>query len=196
MPELTVPLPLWIASQVFGFICVALAMWSFQTKRKANTVLLIGIANIFSAVSLALLANWVVFSLISVAIVRSFTFYFIELRIEKGKPINRQITLIFTLLFMVASIIPVIFTWTWWFDWVLLVCSLFIIYGSWAKGIHLIRIACFSYDALSIVNHIMFFNIIGLVQSILLTGSVIVFYVRYFIKKRKEQEQVPETVTI
>jgi len=184
MPVLTVSLPLWIASQVFGFICVALAMYARQLKRKANTVLVIGIANAFSAISLALLGNWVVFSLICVAIVRSMTFYFTELRIEQGKEIKKQITFIFMLVFMIASIIPVVFLWVWWFDWIILCGSLFVIFGNWAKGIHKIRIACATYDTLVVVNYIKFFNIIGIVQSALLVGAVVVFYIRFFRRKQ------------
>jgi hypothetical protein len=185
MPELTVSLSLWIASQISGFVCVAFSMYAFQIKRKANTILAIGIANIFLATSLALLQNWVVFSLISVAAIRSFVFYFIELRAEKGKEIKPVISFLLMIIFMIISIIPVIFTQTWWFDWVLLGCSLFIIFGNWAKGIHLFRLGCMSYDSLVVVNHIKYFNIIGLIQSALLVGAVIVFYIRFFLTRRR-----------
>jgi hypothetical protein len=46
------------------------------------------------------------------------------------------------------------------------------------------RLTIALYDTLVIVNHIVFFNIIGIVMQILLVGSVAVFYIRLALARK------------
>jgi len=41
---------------------------------------------------------------------------------------------------------------------ILQICALFIIYGSWAKGIHFIKISRFVFCIPAIINHVLFNN--------------------------------------
>lgn len=191
MPELTASLPIWIISQIFGVFSVTATVFGFQFKRKRNTLIAISIGNIFTVLATALLSNWVVVSLMTAACLRNLTFAYLEHRCEKGKTINARTSFALMILFMIFTIIPVTFFWEWWFDWVLLVSSLFIIFGIWMQGIHIHRIASIIYDTLIIVNYIEFFNIIGIIQAIIIQTSKAIFYVRFFREKKKKADQKP-----
>lgn len=188
MPQLTVPLPLWITSQVLAVFALICAMWAFQIKSKKLTLLMIAIACVFNSTSSAFINNWVVASMLAVSVIRCFIFAYLEHRKEKGKYVSEKLTFVLMLVFMLATCILVAFFWSWWFDFVLLAASLGTIYGNRAKGIHAMRITCLCYDTLVIVNHIVFFNIVGIIMQILIVSSSIVFYIRYFANKRKQKE--------
>lgn len=183
--DFNVPLATWIASQVIGAIGIGIAMWSFQVKRKIKLFFIIGCANVLMAVSVALLLNWVVFALLCIAVARNLAFAYLEKRKEQGKNIAKGVPFVLMICFIIANIIAVAFTWVWWFDFVLLTASCVVIFGSWLKTTHVFRVSCLSYDSLAVVNYIKFSNVIGLVQSVLLVGAVITFYIRLFIEKRK-----------
>jgi len=186
VPELTVSLPLWIASQVAMAIALFFGLSCFQIKRKKYMLLVLGVSCIFEAICAALLLNWVIFGIACVATTRSFTFAFFEFRRARGLTVNPIISNTILALFMAAAIIAVGFTWTWWFDWLMLGAALAIIVGNWNKGIHLIRLSCLVYDVLIIVNHVIFFNLVGILFSALMICSVIIFYIRFFYKRPKK----------
>ena len=180
MPELTASLELWIISQIFGLACLIFVVIGFNIKRKSKTMLFLSFANLSLVIALSLLGNWVVVSIMSVAFVRNFAFYFIEKRNEAGNPVGNKVTFTLTLLAMVAVTVLTLLLWDWWLDLLLLASTLFINLAKWMKGIHLFRIACFIYDSLVIVNFVIFFNIIGIVTQIIILSSIILFYIRFF----------------
>lgn len=188
MPELTASLPIWIISQIFGVFSVAATVCGFQFKKKRNTLIAISIGNLFTVIATALLSNWVVVSLMSAACLRNLTFAFLEHRREKGKNVNVRTSFALMILFMVITIIPVTFFWEWWFDWILLASSLFIIFGIWIQGIHTHRIASIIYDSLVIVNHVKFLNVIGIVQALIIQASKAIFYFRFFREKKNTSQ--------
>ena len=187
MPELTVSLPLWIVSQVFAFIALAIIVFGMQVKRKRNTMICLALGCSMIAVSVAFLMNWVVFAIMTVAVLRNTQVAIFEHLRDKGKQINKNVEYGFLALFVVAYVVPIIFTWVWWVDWALLSVSLVILLAGTLKGIHLLRIASICYDGLMIVNHTVFFNVIGIITSSIVIGSILVFYVRYFWEKRKQK---------
>jgi hypothetical protein len=184
MPELTVPLPLWIASQVFAFIALAIIVFGFQVKRKRNTMFCLACACAVIAVSVAFLENWVVFAIMAVATCRNFQVALFEHLRDKGKKINKYIEMAILALFVIAYIVPIIFTWVWWLDWALLSVSLVILLAGTIKGIHLLRVASICYESLMIVNNVRFFNIIGIVTSSISISSILLFYVRFIWKNK------------
>jgi len=186
MPELTVELPVWIISQIIGFIGVVLCVWSFQIKSKVKMLVLVGAANIFFGLAAGLLLNWVVFWLLLVAAIRSFAFSYLEQRRVRGKRTHKSVSLSLMIVFIFVLIVAVAFTWIWWLDWVLLAISIFIIYGNYAKGIHKLRIGLTTYESAVIINYVVFFNIVGVIQSILLLGAMVVFYIRFFRNKLRK----------
>jgi hypothetical protein len=185
MPELTVALPFWIVSQVFSFAAIVLVMVSYQIKHKPKMLAVIGGANLTIALSAALLLNWVVVILMMSAGVRNFVFAYLGNRDSKGQKTATWIPFVLMIVFMISIVVPTWFTWDWWLDWILVLTSLFIIYGAYAKGIHKIRIAFLGYYAFVIVNFILFLDVIGIVRSALGLGSVIVFYVRFAVTSRR-----------
>jgi len=187
MFNITVPLEIWITSQVFALACVVFTVVAYQVKRKATTLLVWGIGFAFMGVALALLQSWTPFALVACGVVRNLIFWRIELRREQGKEIKRQYTLAIILTFMMISVIAVVFTWEIWVDWVLLGCSLFISLGNWVQNIHLFRIANAFYDCFVVITYVATVNIIGIAHSVILVGAVVVFYVRLGWKKRGEK---------
>ena len=187
MPEINVPLAQWIISQAIMVLAIIACMIAFNIKRKTTTLLLVGVSVTLQTISVALLLNWVLFALIMVAAVRVFVFAFFEYRKEHSKEIKQWVTIAFMIIFMVSSVIPVLFLWSWWLDWLLLAAALVLIVGYWAKGIHLMRISSCIYESLTIVNHAVYFNVFGIVLSSLMLISIAVFYGRYFYQKRRVQ---------
>jgi len=177
--------PDWITSQIIGFIAVLVGMYSLLVKRKTDTLMFGGFTSLFIALSVALLLNWVVFFISILAAVRNFLFAWFEYRKEKGREVKPQITFAAMLVFIVATIVAIAFTWEWWFDWILLVVTILIIYGSWAKGIHKIRIALITFDTLMIINFIIYFSILGIIMSAIFLSAGVAFYMIYFYRKRK-----------
>ena len=187
MPELTVSLPLWIIAQGILFVAIVLQVYAFQVRNKKKTLILAGLFSACTAVSSALLLNWVVFSLMTAAAVRNFVFAYLEHRKTTGKVTPQWVLRLLLVFFFVAFTVPVVFTHVWWLDWVLLAATLIIVYGTYANGIHIFRFGFVSFNSFLIVNHIVFFNIVGIIQSVLVISSIAVFYVRVFVKKRKLQ---------
>ena len=174
----------WYLSQAFMLIGLGVAIAAFQVKRKVHTLLALGVACVFQAISTGLLLNWVAFSIAAVAMVRSFTFAFIEHRAGIDKPIAQGLQHFFVLTFMTAMVITISITWERWFDFALLAASLLLIYGNYAKGTHLIRIATIIFEAFLIVNHAVFFNIAGIIFSSLMIFAIFIYYARFLFSKR------------
>lgn len=169
---------LWIASQVFacaGLICI---VYAYQVKDKVKTLVGIGIASLFGVVSFALLGNWVVVMLVFFAAIRCFVFAHIEKRNESGNPMNRRTSFFIMLGFMLLTIIAVAIVREWWFDWILLLASCFLIYGNWAEGIHMIRISGLVYAFLAIINHVIVGNLVAIIIEVFAAVSIILFYVK------------------
>ena len=175
MPELNVPLWQWGISQAFGLVALVLAFYAFQVKSRTKTLTAVAIGCIFLSVSAALLHNWVVAGLILVATVRSFTFAWFE-KYGKPKKSHERAAFACMILFMALSAVVVVFTWEWWFDWIVLFGSCLFIYGNWAKGIHPIRIASAVGALIHMTNHIIFLNIMGALIELSIFISVLAFY--------------------
>lgn len=188
IPELTVPLHVWIISQVFMTIALVIAMSALQVRSKIKTMLLIAGACLFNALGCAFQLNWVVFTFVAITAVRMLFFAYFEKRNQSGRAVGRWCAPVVLIVAVVATIIVVSFTWAWWFDWVLLVASCLTVLGTFLRGIHFMRLAMLTYDICVIVNYAVFVNIIGIVMELLLIGSAVVFYIRlacvYFRDKR------------
>jgi hypothetical protein len=169
-------------------VALVIAMWAMQVKNKTRTMLLIAVACVFNSVSVGLLLNWVVFSFLAITAVRMFIFAFLENKKSSGGEIGRGLYPSLMLFFVVATFVVNAFTFEWWFDWVMCTLSAGAIVGSYLKGIHKMRLTIMAYDTLVIVNHVVFFNVVGIIMQVLLVGSAVVFYVRWFANKRKVAE--------
>ena len=166
----------WGISQAFGLVALGLVFYAFQVKSRVKTLTAVAVGCIFLAISTAILGNWVVTGLLLVAVGRSFTFAWFE---KNGKPTKtHQYAAVGAMaLFITLSIIVVIFTWEWWFDWLVLAASCLIVWGNWAKGIHPVRIAGAVGGIIHMANHIIFMNIMGTLIELSVLISIIAFYI-------------------
>jgi len=178
----------WIVSQVFAFLALVAVVICFQLKNKVHTLIWLGICNAFYMISVMFLANWIIAVIVAIAMLRSFVFAWIDSRKE---PVNPKASLAVMFGFMFALVLFTVFMmiyldW-WWIDLLLLASSIFIIYGNWAKGIHILRISLLAYAALAIINHIFYLNAIAIIVEAVAILSIMIFYVRYFIGKNKDE---------
>jgi len=190
-----ISLTFWIFSQIFALIALVIIIWAFQVKSKSRTLALIVIFNSLMAASTALLGNWLMVGIYCVAALRDVVF----LWREKKYPDNRNISLATLLSFIIIAVAIAAFTIDWFADAPLLILAvviqimaLFIIYGSWAKGIHMVRISRISFSIFVGINHVLFLNFTGVVIEAVSITTVTIFYVRFFAKKRAyyEGEQI------
>lgn len=175
-----ITLPIWIVSQIITVIALIMIIFAMQAKVKTKTLILTILFNFLMATATILLQNWILVGIFGVAVFRDLVFIWRE----KYFPNNQPISYTTLVLFLVISTVVSLFTASWWFDYLLMTCSLFVIFGSWAKGIHLIRISRFVLSSLAIVNHIMFFNITGVVVEVFSLLAITYFYFNYFRMKR------------
>ena len=185
-----IDLAFWIPSQVFAFFAlVAIIYAMIFTKTKTQTLFAIIAFNIFIVISTALLSNWIITGISALAVARDIVF----LWREKYYPGNRRISYATLFIFLALSIgIAVGLT----IDWNLptlelalalgiQVMALFIIYGAWAKGVHLIRISRFFYCSLVLINHIIFYNYIAIIIEAFAMIAIIVWYYRRLVVYRE-----------
>jgi len=191
-----VNMPLWIVSQIFAFLALIVIVYAMVfSKTKTKTLVLIICYNALMFVSTALLSNWLLSGVYSVAIFRDLVFIWRE----KKHPSNKNLAVATLLFFWVISATVACFTINWGLPSlqlalaIVIQClSFFVIFGAWAKGVHLIRISRFTFDVFAIINYIIFQNYIAILINLFAMASIIVFYVRYFGKKRAQDKANPE----
>jgi len=181
---------IWVASQCVGFVALALCVWALQIKDKPKMLIVNGIACSVICASLALLQNWVVLAILAVAAIRSFIYAYIEILRRRGKKIPTWLPYVIMVALMIATAVPVVFTWNLWVDWVLMGISLVVIYGTVTKEIHIFRVSLLIYGGFAIVNHVYFDNIIGMVTESVQILAILVFYAMFFFAKHKNKEVV------
>ena len=183
-----VNLTLWIISQVFAFFALVTIVYTMIfSKTKIKTLIFVICYNVLMLLSTVMLANWLLVGIYSVAVVRDLVFIWREKKYPSNK--NLAIATLFT--FLIISVTVSCFTISWNLSALFLalavtlqLLSLFVIYGAWAKGVHKIRISRFVFGILAILNHIVFRNYVAILIYLFSTASIIVFYIRYFRKKR------------
>jgi hypothetical protein len=191
MPELTVPLYQWVISQVFAFAAVVFTMICYNIKRKTLMLTFLAAANLTSAIAAGLLLNWTVFALTGVALIRSIGFTYIGHREDTGKHTPKWIPIAFMIFIMAASITVGALVWEWWLDIVLIVVAVVIVIAMWFKNTHFLRGMMAMWDAFVIVEYLMFFNVIGIVQAGLSLAAMIIFYTRFFWDKTHPKPMLP-----
>ncbi|MCL2598654.1 MAG: YgjV family protein [Firmicutes bacterium] len=181
-------LALWIPSQIsafFALLTIGYAM-AFAKSRK-HTMFAMMCFNAFMIVSMGLLQNWPLLAVYCVAILRDVTILWREKHFPKNKPL----AIANLLFFLVVIALVAYFTINWHASVALLflqvgiqLASLFLVYGAWAKGDHLIRISRVCFCSLAIINDIMFSNIVGIAIESFAIVAVGVFYVKRLSKKQ------------
>ena len=190
MFELPVVLWMFIVSQIFGLINIAIAFYKFQFKDKAKTLRLSAVGNVFKALNYAFLLNWSLAGLKVVSIAKNLIFAKTS---SENSGIKFWQSLLIFLFFSLISFAVVFVTWWFsrlWFEWVILAVVLFANFGKWVKGIHWLRISALFYRSVMIINSIFFFlNITNLIKAVVVIWSIIIFYTRFFTNRSNKEKE-------
>ena len=185
MFEIGVPMWQYWLSQSMGILQIFITLIAFQTKNKSLLLGLFALANVFAIISNGLLLNFIVSGTKGVSLFKNLSFSWLQKNRER---VNKDIQVGILILFCMLAYVVVLFTWDGlWFNWILFVALAFSYYGEWAKGIHIVRIGGFVYAVAMIVNALMFANFTLIIVSLLSIGSIIVFYIKLLIEKKKKQ---------
>jgi len=199
--ELPVILWMFIVSQIFGLINIAIAFYKFQIKDKSKTLQWSAAGNVFKIFNYAFLLNWSLAGLKVVSIFKNLAFA------KLNKP-DSKVRFVYSfaifLFFSFISAAVVVVTWWFsrlWFEWVILAVVLFANFGKWVKGIHWIRISAVFYRIAMIFNSIFFFlNITNLIKAVVVLFSISIFYIRLLGKKirgkRNSQEKEQDELQV
>jgi len=166
----------FVLSQVFAGLALIAMLVAFQCKSPNRTLFIIAIFNTLIALSNALLYNWVVVGIFALAVLRDLVF----LWQRKYYPNDRGIELTTLGVFLVLSIVVFYFTHSgWWYSWLLQAAALFVILGSWWRGIHLIRISRVVISVVAIYNHVYFLNYTNIAVEVVSLITIVIFYIRW-----------------
>ena len=182
---------MFIISQFFGLINIAIAFYRYQIKDKAKTLRLAAFGNVFKALNYAFLLNWSLAGLKVVSIGKNLMFAKTSSPDSKIKLWQSISIFVF---FCLISAAVVFATWWFnrlWFEWVVLGAVLFANFGKWKKGMHILRISAVFYRSVMIVNSIFFFlNPTNLIKAVAIIVSITIFYIRFFREKRKPKTEL------
>ena len=185
MFDFNVPLWQWILSQVFAFVALSCMFYSLQTKNKVRTLLATVASNLTMAIATALLFNWVLVGVLVVACFRDLAYLGLK---KKPFPLKHPLSIATLIFFLGATTTAVLLTrGDWWFNWVLLFTSTFIVFGYWLRNIHWLRISRLIACIALIYNHIHFSNLIGIIMDSSAILSIIIFYIVFVVRKNKKQ---------
>jgi len=180
---------MWIASQVFAsFALASIVCAMLFSKTRKQILIFVILFNASMAVSSALVENWLLVGIAAVAVARDIVF----LWREKYYPNNRRLEIGTLILFLAISTLVAGFTINWvpynpWHHVLAIftqVAALFLIYGAWSKGVHLIRLSRIGLCIVFIINHILFQNYVSIITEVFALGAICAFYGRYFYRKR------------
>jgi len=175
----------WVLSQAIGVVGLVLLFTCWQIRNKVKTLSVVTVARILSTITSALLENWILAIFFAISAVRGVIFTWLEVRRAKGREPHKYITFGLLIGSLAAAGIFMGLTVVWWFDWVLFGLSLVFIFAEWFHGIHFMRGAQFALSSAMIVNAWFFANIMGIAKAVAVIGSIIVFYIRADIKRRR-----------
>jgi len=172
----------FILSQIAAFITLVAVVIGLQNSSKTKLLFWFTVANIFLVISYAFIGAWVGVALTSVMTVRTISFLFLEKYRDKI-PSFWDVSIL--LVFLVVNVVVTYFTWTMWFDFVLLCAVLLHTFGAWSKGKHRIRIFGFLLSSLMLTYNIIVSNWTAIVVEAAVLVSVIIYYARFFHNNKK-----------
>jgi len=182
-------LPIWILSQVFSFFALIAIVLCMQAKTKMRTLAFLMAFNALMIISTALLRDWLLLGICALGIVRDVLFIWRE----KNYPDRRDVALVTLFYILAVSLVLSYLT----IDWaggtlritlaiIIQLMAMLFIFGAWRKGIHLIKIVRFFFAIFIVINHIFVRNYIAIAIEVFCFCSVIVFYIRFLLKRHKD----------
>lgn len=203
MFELPVVLWMFILSQVFGAINIAISLIKQQFSNKSRALRWSAAGNVFKVLNYAFILNWSLAGIKLTSIAKNLIFAKRSKRQESGElekcadsEKRKEFWKgLFALIFFCAvSTVVVVISWIYsglWFEWVILGVVIFSNIGKWARGIHILRVSALVYRVTMIFNSIFFFfNPMNIIKAILTIISIFVFYIRFWrgkIKRAKNE---------
>ena len=191
--NINVPMWQWWISQAIGIVGLFVLFACWQAKAKNRTLLLVTLARCLSAVAAAFLDNWIMSAFFAISAVRGGCFMWVNANRADATRAKKNISLGFLGLFVVVTAAFMIFTRTWWFDWILITLAVMFTIAEWMKDIHIMRVVQFVVSAATIVNMVRFVNPIGVIQATAVMLSIVVFYVRWVVRKRRSPQSTCAT---
>ncbi|MCL2755999.1 MAG: YgjV family protein [Firmicutes bacterium] len=183
----------WVISQLVGIIAIVLVVFAFQSKTKKRALFLFCLTSALWAISSALVENYVATAIYATFMLRNAAFLWLE---TKGKNSPGWVSGLILGICILISVVAVIYTRVWWFDWLLLGANVLKVYGAWRRGIHWIRVVNFVFLPLIIFNHFWFSNYMGVIGESVALISVTIFYMRFFANRKKINNQQNNESTI
>lgn len=180
----------WIVSQIFMLGALVSVIIAMQIKEKSKALPVLVAFSAFYALGAGFLGNWVLVALSIVAVARNLVF----LWRESKHPNNKALSYLTLFLFVASTLVASILTTDWTRYGISLVIAIMITimasiwqYSVWQKNVHFMKIFLALYSAVLIINHVLYYNFVGLVLESVSIASVIFFYVmNYLIKKSKK----------
>lgn len=174
---------LYILSQIFGGIALILALLVYVQKDRKKLLIFGTITNATLTISFLFLQSWIAAALFGLASLRMLTFYFMD---KKNTRLGISIAILVA--FLLANVVSTLFTWTWWYDFLLMAAACAFTFGVWMKGEHLVRINNLIYASLLVYHNIIIANWMGLAVSICLIISVVIFYMQKAVKHFRREK--------
>ena len=179
--QILVPTWLWWLSQGFGLIGIVLIFIALQQKLKSRQLFLQSLAILFAVISNSMILNMILVATLSINMVKNFVFAVLDVKKDKARKWEKHFYFVlFSILSVVATFIVWLFfsdTWSW-FNVALPIGAVAVNYTKAYKNVHWIKWGIFGNSIIAIVNALMFANVMGVVASLIMMVSVIVFYVR------------------
>jgi len=192
----------WIVSQILLGVLIVCIIIGWQQKDKVKLMKWQVGFNFLAAAANAFLFNWIVVAIGLVGGIRQIAFIMLEIKrrnrvvcektiIQSEKEIHkkrqREFSIGFSifLFFTVVNIVTIYFTMQNYYGFVIMAGRIAINFVMWKGTSHAIKImGAFIWPVIMIVNQLMFFSFIGMAKEVITIGTVIVFYIRFFNKKR------------
>ena len=114
---------LFIISQVVGAISILVGCAGYLVKSKIWLLIILSIANLLAAVASGFLQNWIIVGIGMLAVARGVVLVLLH------KYNVRQyswLSVAVLVAFVAALVVIVVYTRTWWFDWILLAAGAFL----------------------------------------------------------------------
>ena len=200
----------WIVSQTLMLALIVGIIFGWQQKDKIKLMSWQVGFNFLSAIANIFLFNWIAVAIGTVGGIRQLAFIYVEIRrrrrikFESEQTANEELSqeqidqknkkakqkefcfgLFVFLLFTAINIVTIYFTMQNHYGFVIMAARIAVNFVMWKGNVHAIKIvAALVWSSVMIVNQLMFFSFIGMAKEIITIGSVVVFYIRFFHKRR------------
>jgi len=176
----------FIIAQVLGVFSIICYFISFQQKEKRKLLAWLCFGSVFNIMMMFFMSLWLLGLLRVIALLRNLVFILLDKYRDK---IALTVSIIILLIFLALASIVTVFTFTWWFEFVVLGIFLIHIFALWKKGIHFAKISGAVYSATLVVLNVMALNYMGVAIELNFIIAAAVFYVMLCRKGKGEKKK-------